>query len=132
VFDPEVVPVPVEIVEPGGNGGGAIRRSYTVTRDEGPRADTNLQALAKLKPAFKEGGTVTAGNSSQMSDGAAAVIVMSRAKAKALGLKPLVRFISYAVVELPGVDGHRTGSSHPEGAQIGRPFLKRYRTDRTE
>ena len=96
-FDPEIVPVPVEIVEPGGNGGGAIRRSYTVTRDEGPRADTNLQALAKLKPAFKEGGTVTAGNSSQMSDGAGAVIVMSRAKAEALGLKPLVRFISYAV-----------------------------------
>jgi acetyl-CoA acyltransferase len=101
IFDPEIVPVPVEIVEPGGNGGGVIRRSYTVTRDEGPRADTNLQALAKLKPAFKEGGTVTAGNSSQMSDGAGAVIVMSRAKAEALGLKPLVRFISYAVGGVP-------------------------------
>jgi acetyl-CoA acyltransferase len=96
-FDPEIVPVPVEIVEPGGNGNGPIRRSYTVTRDEGPRSDTNLQALAKLKPAFKEGGSVTAGNSSQMSDGAGAVIVMARAKAEALGLKPLVRFISYAV-----------------------------------
>ena len=101
IFDPEVVPVPVEIVEPGGNGGGAIRRSYTVTRDEGPRADTSVQALAKLKPAFKEGGTVTAGNSSQMSDGAAAVIIMSRAKAEALGLKPLVRFVSFAVGGVP-------------------------------
>ena len=101
IFDPEIVPVPVEIVEPGGNGGGAVRRSYTVTRDEGPRADTNLQALAKLKPAFKEGGTVTAGNSSQMSDGAGAVIIMSRAKAEALGMKPLVRFVSYAVGGVP-------------------------------
>lgn len=101
IFDPEVVPVPVEIVEPGGNGGGAIRRSYTVTRDEGPRADTSVQALAKLKPAFKEGGTVTAGNSSQMSDGAAAVIIMSRAKAEALGLRPLVRFVSFAVGGVP-------------------------------
>ena len=97
VFDPEIVPVEVEIVEPGGNGAEKINRSFTFNRDEGPRADTSLEALAKLKPVFKEGGTVTAGNSSQMSDGAAGVIVMSRAKADALGLKPLVRFIAYAV-----------------------------------
>jgi acetyl-CoA acyltransferase len=97
VFDPEIVPVEVEIVEPGGNGAEKISRSFTFNRDEGPRADTSLEALAKLKPVFKEGGTVTAGNSSQMSDGAAGVIVMSRAKADALGLKPLVRFIAYAV-----------------------------------
>jgi len=96
-FDPQIVPVEVEILETGVNGGGPIRRSYTFDRDEGPRADTSLEALAKLKAAFKEGGSVTAGNSSQMSDGAAAVLVMSRAKAEALGLKPLVRFISYAV-----------------------------------
>lgn len=96
LFDAEIVPIEVEVVELGTNGK-ANKRSFTFRRDEGPRADTSLEALAKLKPAFKEGGTVTAGNSSQMSDGAAGVIVMSRAKAEALGLKPLVRFVAYAV-----------------------------------
>jgi acetyl-CoA acyltransferase len=96
LFDAEIVPIEVEIVEAGADGK-PIKRSFTFRRDEGPRADTSLEALAKLKPAFKEGGTVTAGNSSQMSDGAAAVMVMSRAKAEALGLKPLVRFVAYAV-----------------------------------
>jgi acetyl-CoA acyltransferase len=97
VFDPEIVPLEVEIVEPPQNGGSPIRRAFTLSRDEGPRGDTSLEALEKLKPAFKEGGTVTAGNSSQMSDGAAGVVVMSRGRAEALGLKPLVRFVSYAV-----------------------------------
>jgi acetyl-CoA acyltransferase len=96
LFDPEIVPIDVEIVEPDGNGK-PKRRSFTFCREEGPRSDTSLDALAKLKPAFKEGGTVTAGNSSQTSDGAAAVIIMSRAKAEALGLRPLVRFIAFAV-----------------------------------
>jgi len=64
--------------------------------DEGPRADTSLEALAALKPAFHAHGTVTAGNSSQMSDGAAAAVVMSAERAKALGIKPLGRFIAYA------------------------------------
>ncbi len=100
-FDPEIVPLQVEIVEPAGNGHKTVARSFVFDRDEGPRADTSLEALAKLKPAFKEGGTVTAGNSSQMSDGAAGVIVMSRAKAEALGLKPLARFIAYAVGGVP-------------------------------
>ncbi len=99
-FDPEIVPLEVEIVEPGTNGG-PTRRSFTFARDEGPRADTSLQALGKLKPAFKDGGTVTAGNSSQMSDGAAGVILMSREKADSLGLKPLARFISFAVGGVP-------------------------------
>jgi acetyl-CoA acyltransferase len=99
-FDPEIVPLELEIVEPGTNGG-PNRRSFTFARDEGPRADTSLEALAKLKPAFKEGGTVTAGNSSQMSDGAAGVIIMSRAKAEGLGLKPMARFISFAVGGVP-------------------------------
>ncbi|MBN2550375.1 MAG: acetyl-CoA C-acyltransferase [Anaerolineales bacterium] len=98
-FDPELVPVEVSIVEPGD--GVTRTKTFVVRRDEGPRADTSLEALAKLRPAFKEGGTVTAGNSSQMSDGAAAVVVMSRAKAESLGLKPLVRFISYAVGGVP-------------------------------
>lgn len=99
-FDPEIVPLNVEVVEPGENGK-RIKRSFVFARDEGPRADTSLEALAKLKPAFKEGGSVTAGNSSQMSDGAAGVIIMSRAKAESLGLKPLVRFIAYAVGGVP-------------------------------
>jgi acetyl-CoA acyltransferase len=98
-FDPEIVPMEVNITEPGN--GGTITKTIVFKRDEGPRADSSLEALAKLKPAFKEGGTVTAGNSSQTSDGAAAVVVMSRAKAEALGLKPLVRLVAYAVGGVP-------------------------------
>ncbi len=100
-FDPEIVPLQVNIVESGGNGHKTVTRSFVFQRDEGPRSDSSLVALAKLKPAFKEGGTVTAGNSSQMSDGAAGVVVMSRAKAEALGLKPLARFIAFAVGGVP-------------------------------
>jgi acetyl-CoA acyltransferase len=99
-FDPEIVPLEVEVVEPGGNGY-PTKRSFTFKRDEGPRADTSLEALARLRPVFKEGGTVTAGTSSQMPDGAAGVVIMSRAKADALGLKPLVRFISFGVGGVP-------------------------------
>ena len=97
LFDPEIVPINVEIFEPGTNGGSPVKKAFTLARDEGPRADTSLEALGKLRPAFKVNGTVTAGNSSQMSDGAAGVVVMSRAKAESLGLKPMVRFIAYAV-----------------------------------
>lgn len=100
LFDPEIVPLEVETVEPGGNGKPATR-TFTFKRDEGPRVDTSLEALAKLRPVFKEGGTVTAGNSSPMNDGAAGVVIMSRAKAEALGLKPLVRFVSYGVGGVP-------------------------------
>ena len=67
-----------------------------VEKDEGPRADTSLEALLALKPAFHAKGTVTAGNSSQMSDGAAAAVVMSAERAKTLGIKPLVRYVSFA------------------------------------
>lgn len=94
-FDPQLVPLEVTRVTPEGE------QTFLFERDEGPRADTSLEALANLRPAFKEGGTVTAGNSSQMSDGAAGVVIMSRARAKELGLKPLVRFVSYAVVGVP-------------------------------
>ena len=90
-FDEEIVPLDIEIVTPGGT------KQITFKRDEGPRGDTSLELLARLRPAFKLGGTVTAGNSSQMSDGAAGVIIMSKAKADALGLKPLARFVSFAV-----------------------------------
>jgi acetyl-CoA acyltransferase len=105
VFDPEIVPIQVDLVEYS-KSGNISKNSIVFKRDEGPRADTTLEALAKLKPAFKEGGTVTAGNSSQMSDGAAAVMIMSREKAENLGLKPLVRFIAFAV---GGVDPEYMG-----------------------
>jgi acetyl-CoA acyltransferase len=100
LFDPELVSVEVEVNEMNGHEK-PVRKNFTVRRDEGPRADTNMEALSKLKPAFKEGGMVTAGNSSQMSDGAAAVMVMSGDKADELGLKPLVRFVSFAVGGVP-------------------------------
>ena len=78
-----------------------IDREFTFDTDEGPRRDTSMEALAKLKPAFKAEGSVTAGNSSQMSDGAAAVLVMSEEKAQSMGLKPLGRFVAYATAGVP-------------------------------
>ncbi len=94
-FDPEIIPVDVEIITPGKNGK-SKSKSFTFKRDEGPRSDSTIEGLARLRPAFKDGGTATAGNSSQMSDGAAGVIIMSRSKAAELKLKPLARFISFA------------------------------------
>ena len=93
-FDEETVPVPVSFTTP--NGSKPKRTDIIFKVDEGPRADTTLEALAKLKPAFHVKGTVTAGNSSQMSDGAAASVVMSADKAKSLGIKPLARFVAFA------------------------------------
>ena len=100
LFDPEVVSIEVEISELDGDER-LVKKNFAVKRDEGPRADTNMEALSKLKPAFKEGGTVTAGNSSQMSDGAAAVMIMSAERAAQLGLTPLARFVSFAVGGVP-------------------------------
>lgn len=100
LFDPELAPIDVEVAELGENEK-LTKKKFTVKRDEGPRADTTLDALAKLKPAFKEGGVVTAGNSSQMSDGAAGAVVMSAEKAARLGLKPLARFAAFAVGGVP-------------------------------
>ena len=96
LFDPELVAIEVEVNELNADEK-PVKKSFSVKRDEGPRADTSLEALARLKPAFKEGGTVTAGNSSQMSDGAAGVVVTSAERAAQLGLKPLARFVSFAV-----------------------------------
>jgi len=96
IFDPELVPLEVEIIELDENDQ-QVTRKFTFKRDEGPRGDTSMEALARLRPAFKQGGTVTAGNSSQMSDGAAGVIVMSAEKATQLGLRPISRFVSFAV-----------------------------------
>lgn len=96
LFDPELVPLDVELNELDENEK-MVSRTFTFKRDEGPRGDSTLDGLARLKPAFLEGGSVTAGNASQMSDGAAGVIIMSAERAVALGLKPLARFVSFAV-----------------------------------
>ena len=94
-FDDEIVPIEVDTVTTSGE------QKTLFKRDEGPRADTNLEALAKLKPVFHAHGTVTAGNASQTSDGAAAALVMSDAKARELGLTPKARFVSYATAGVP-------------------------------
>ena len=93
-FEDEIVPVPVSFTTP--NGSRPKRIDITFKVDEGPRADTTIDALAKLKPAFHARGTVTAGNSSQTSDGAAAAVVMAADKARQLGIKPLARFVAFA------------------------------------
>jgi acetyl-CoA acyltransferase len=110
-FKDETIPVEVKITSlPNGNGAASKPKSgtakpttqtFTFSTDELPRADTSLDILAKLKPAFHAKGMVTAGNSSPMSDGAAATVVMSDARAKALGLKPLARFVAYATAGVP-------------------------------
>ncbi len=93
-FTDETVPVSVSFTTP--NGSKPKEREVIFQIDEGPRADTSLQALAALKPAFHAKGTVTAGNASQMSDGAAAAVVMSGERAHALGIKPLARYVAFA------------------------------------
>jgi acetyl-CoA acyltransferase len=96
-FD-EIVPVTVSSAVLNGKPGKTSLAESVVSADEGPRADTSLAALGKLKPAFHAQGSVTAGNSSQTSDGAAAVVVMSAQRADELGLMPLARFVAYASV----------------------------------
>jgi acetyl-CoA acyltransferase len=103
-FKDEIVPVEVRstVVSNGdGRGGRAKTATKVFDTDEGPRADTSLDALARLKPAFHAHGTVTAGNSSQMSDGAAISVVMSAERAWALGVKPLARFLAFATAGCP-------------------------------
>ena len=94
-FKDEIVPLEFEhtVME----NGKPVTRARRFDTDKGPRRGSTLEAMAKLRPAFAVNGTVTAGNSSQMSDGAAAVLVMERSKAEALGLKPLARFVGFAV-----------------------------------
>jgi acetyl-CoA acyltransferase len=104
-FRDEIVPVTVRVVAPG-NGRKPAVTELTFDTDEGPRRDTSLEALGKLRPAFHATGTVTAGNSSQTSDGAAAVVVMSADRARALGLSPMARFVTYATA---GVEPERFG-----------------------
>ncbi len=99
-FQDQIVPIEVEhtFVNEAGK---KVTEKYTVTKDEGPRKGTNIEALSKLRPVFAEGGSVTAGNSSQMSDGAAFTLIMSEEMVKELNLEPIARMVSYTAV---GVD----------------------------
>jgi acetyl-CoA acyltransferase len=103
LFDAEIAPVQTE-VQTVDACGRPQREAITLTRDEGPRRDTSMESLAKLKPAFRADGIITAGNASQRSDGAAAVLVMSARKADALGIKPLLRFVGYTTAALTPED----------------------------
>ena len=96
-FQDQIVPIEVEQTYVDDSGKKATKK-YTVTKDEGPRKGTSLEALAKLRPVFAEGGSVTAGNSSQMSDGAAFVMVMSEEMVKELNLEPIARMVNYAAM----------------------------------
>jgi acetyl-CoA acyltransferase len=100
-FNDEIVPLKVKILDSAATGEKPKSKEIDFAMDEGPRRDTSAAALAKLKPAFHASGTVTAGNSSQTSDGAAAVILTSAEYAQAHGLKPLARFVTYATAGVP-------------------------------
>jgi acetyl-CoA acyltransferase len=99
-FRDEIVPVPVRVLA-APNGKKPVISTVAFDTDEGPRRDSTIEALAKLRPAFHVAGTVTAGNSSQTSDGAAATVVMSADRAKALGLTPMARFVGFATAGVP-------------------------------
>ena len=99
-FDDEIVPLKV-VFEELDERGRKQRREATFERDEGVRRDTSAESLSKLRPAFHAQGTITAGNASQMSDGAAAAVVMSDERARALGLRPMARFVAYATAGCP-------------------------------
>ena len=99
-FNDQIVPIDIEEVYVDDNGKKAIR-TYTVDRDEGPRADTSLEALAKLRPVFANNGSVTAGNSSQTSDGAAVLLMMTEDMVKKHNLTPTARLVSYATAGVP-------------------------------
>tara|TARA_R110001592_G_scaffold352576_1_gene650564 strand:- start:1035 stop:2024 length:990 start_codon:yes stop_codon:yes gene_type:complete len=99
-FQSQIVPINVEQTFVDANGKKATK-SYTVNKDEGPRLGSNIEGLARLRPVFAANGSVTAGNSSQMSDGAAFVMVMSEDMVKELNLKPIARMVSYAAAGVP-------------------------------
>ncbi|MCB0453295.1 MAG: acetyl-CoA C-acyltransferase [Aequorivita sp.] len=96
-FQDQIVPIEVEHTFVNGSGK-KVTEKYTVTQDEGPRKGTNIEALSKLRPVFAQGGSVTAGNSSQMSDGAAFAVIMSEEMVKELNIEPIARLVSFAAV----------------------------------
>jgi acetyl-CoA acyltransferase len=105
-FAGEIVPLTVRLAYPAPDGGAPAVRWQSFAIDEGPRRDTSAEALARLRPAFHVAGTVTAGNASQMSDGAAAVLLVSAGRARELNLTPLARFVAFATA---GVEPERFG-----------------------
>lgn len=123
-FDKQIVPITVEQTFINENGKKETK-SYTVTKDEGPRADTNLEALSKLRPVFAADGSVTAGSSSQMSDGAAFVMVMSEDLVKELNLEPIARMVSYAAAGVePRIMGIGPVKAIPKALQQAGMSLK--------
>jgi acetyl-CoA acyltransferase len=105
-FAGEIVPLTVRLAYPAPDGGAPAFREQSFAIDEGPRRDTSAEALARLRPSFHVAGTVTAGNASQMSDGAAAVLLVSAGRARELNLTPLARFVAFATA---GVEPERFG-----------------------
>ena len=123
-FDQDIVPISVEQIYVDENGK-KKNKSYTVTQDEGPRKETSLEALAKLKPVFAQGGSVTAGNSSQMSDGAAFLLVMSEDMVKELNIEPVARLVSFAAVGVePRIMGIGPVKAVPKALQQANLSLK--------
>ncbi len=119
-FSSEIVPLEVTDISMNGKNR-PERHAVTFAVDEGPRKDTSMEALAKLKPAFHARGTVTAGNASQMSDGAAAAVVMSMDKAKTIGAKPLARFVAFAAAgTLPEEMGVGPVNAIPKALKLAR------------
>jgi acetyl-CoA acyltransferase len=118
-FGEELVPVPVTTAAPGKKAGKPELTETDFSRDEGPRGDTSAEALAKLMPAFAAQGSVTAGNSSQTSDGAAAVLVMDAARARELGIEPMARLVAYAVTGcLPEEMGMGPATAIPKALKL--------------
>lgn len=123
-FDKQIVPITVEQTYIDENGKKATK-SYTVTTDEGPRADTSMEALAKLKPVFAADGSVTAGSSSQMSDGAAFVMIMSEEMVKELNLEPIARLVTYAAAGIePAIMGMGPVRAIPKALKLAGMQLK--------
>ena len=119
-FKDEIVPVDVDLTSVSDDGE-LVHQTFRFDTDEGPRRDTSIERLAGLKPVFHVKGSVTAGNASQTSDGAAALILMSREKAEALGLKPLARFVSFAVGGLaPEVMGFGPAVAIPKALKLAK------------
>lgn len=118
-FEKQIVPIKVEQTYVDATGKKATK-SYTVTQDEGPRKDTSLEVLGRLRPVFAAGGSVTAGNSSQMSDGAAFVMVMSERMVKELNIEPIARLVSYAAAGVePRIMGIGPVAAIPKALKMG-------------
>ena len=132
-FKDEIIPIEIEEVYLDENSKRQSRK-YTVDTDEGPRADTSMEALAKLKAVFAQGGTVTAGNASQTSDGAAFVMVMSEKMVKEHNLTPIARLVSYAVAGVePKIMGIGPVAAVPKALKLaGLTFAVGVATGRAE